>query len=120
MLNQFKKSSIFKYKTLLLISLISIIQAQEISKNKYSLVLAPNTSNQWWSTYNQEGVKPSEFKFTYQVITKTKKSTFILTYLLLMMDYTLVNLFLRLAYLKINFLKQENIIEILVLILMTI
>ena len=60
MLNQFKKSNIFKYKTLLLISLISIIQAQEISKNKYSLVLAPNASNQWWSTYNQEGVKPSD------------------------------------------------------------
>ena len=38
----------------------------------------------------------------------------------MMMDYTLVNLFLRLAYLKINFLKQENIIEILVLILMMI
>ena len=76
MLNQFKKSSIFKYKTLLLISLISIIQAQEISKNKYSLVLAPNTSNQWWSTYNQEGVKPSEFKFTYQGNYENKKINF--------------------------------------------
>ena len=76
MLNQFKKSNIFKYKIFLLISLISIIQAQEISKNQYSLVLATNTSNLWWSTYNQGGLKASEFKFTYQGNYENKKINF--------------------------------------------
>ena len=66
MLNQFKKSSIFKYKIFLLIALISTLQTQEINKNKYSLVLAPNIYNQWWSTYNQGGLKPSKVKFAYQ------------------------------------------------------
>tara|TARA_B100001173_G_scaffold20819_1_gene16624 strand:+ start:1627 stop:2871 length:1245 start_codon:yes stop_codon:yes gene_type:complete len=64
MLSQFKKNSISKYKILLLITFITTLYSQEIN-NKYSLVLSPEISNQWWSKYNNYGQNPSEIYFNY-------------------------------------------------------
>jgi len=71
MLSQFKKNSTSKYQILLLITFITTLYSQEIN-NKYSLVLSPNISNQWWSKYNNYGLNPSEIYFNYDASYKRK------------------------------------------------
>ena len=66
MLNQFKKNSLSKYQILLLITLITTLYSQEINNSEYSLVLAPDISNQWWSKYNNYGQELSEVYFNYK------------------------------------------------------
>jgi len=77
MLSQFKKSSISKYKILLLITFITTLYSQEIN-NKYSLILSPDISNQWWSKYNNYGQNPSEIYFNYNTNYKSENINAIL------------------------------------------
>ena len=69
MLNLFKENSIFKYYIILFIILSSKLYSQDIS-NKYNLQLTYDTSNQWWSQYNNYGQKRSKIYFNYDGIFK--------------------------------------------------
>jgi len=64
MLNQFKKSNIKKYHILVLTILSTGLYTQDI-ESQYSIELNSNLSNQWWSVYNNYGLKNSKVKLTY-------------------------------------------------------
>ena len=72
MFNQFKKNNIKQYLILALTILHANLFSQDFHNN-YNIQLNSNLSDQWWSTYNSYGIKPSKVRFAYQFNNKNKK-----------------------------------------------
>jgi len=70
-----KKSSIKHYYILLLVILFRALYSQDFKSN-LNLDFNPNSSNEWWSQYNNYGQEPSKINFKYNGKYQNNKSSY--------------------------------------------